>query len=268
MQILTIILFSGLAGIIGTGLGGLIGIFLGKKTERTISMVLTFASGIMVSIALFDLMPEASDISGPLITALGVLVGVAVIFAFNYSIDKATQRAKKKVKTHDTLKSLHHQEKLIITKAKTNSTSLLRAGFIMLIAISLHNIPEGMAIGSSGAVSINLSATLAILLALHNIPEGMTMATPLSAGGVGKLKTLVLIILAGSTTIIGGVLGALVGGIGGVATSLALSFAAGAMLYVTFCEILPQSVLMEKGRLPALFSIFGIVLGFIITTTL
>ena len=268
MQILKIILFSGLAGIIGTGLGGLIGIFLGKRTERTISMVLTFASGIMVSIALFDLMPEANEIGGTFITALGVLIGVVVIFGFNYWIDKATQRVKKKVKTHDTLKSLHHQEKLIITKSKPNSTRLLKAGFIMLLAISLHNIPEGMAIGSSGAVSINLSVTLAILLALHNIPEGMAMATPLSAGGVGKLKIIVLIILAGSTTIIGGTLGAIIGGIGGVATSLALAFAAGAMLYVTFCEILPQSVLMEKGRLPALFSILGIVLGFIITTTL
>ena len=266
MQILTIILFSGLAGIIGTGLGGLIGIFLGKKTERTISMVLTFASGIMVSIALFDLMPEANIISGPFITAFGVLIGVFVIFGFNYWIDKTSQRVKRKVKTHNTLKGLHHQENLIIKK--TSSKRLLRAGFIMLLAISLHNIPEGMAIGSSGTVSVNLSITLAVLLALHNIPEGMAIATPLSAGGVGKIKTMLLITLAGATTIIGGAIGALIGNIGGVATSLALSFAAGAMLYVTFCEILPQSVLMEKGRLPALFSILGIIVGFIVTTVL
>lgn len=261
-----VIIFSGLAGVIGTGIGGLIGIFLGKSTFRTVSMVLTFASGVMISISLFDLMPEAYEISNPWVTALGVLMGVIIICLLNYFIDKLTQRAKRKVQTHTSLETLHHQDDLVLNKA--NQKSLLRAGFIMLIAIALHNVPEGLAIGSSGAVSSNLSVTLALLLALHNIPEGMAMAAPLAAGGVSKIKTLVLILISGSTTILGGALGSLIGSIGGIATALSLSFAAGAMLYVTFCEILPQAVLMEKGRIPALFSIFGILVGFIITTIL
>ena len=260
----TIILFSGLAGIIGTGLGGIIGIFLGKKTMRVVSMVLTFASGVMISIALFDLMPEANAISGSIVTALGVFLGVIVISLFNYIIDKYTQTKQTKVVTHASLESLHHQENLMVKKI--DAKKMLRAGMIMLLAISLHNIPEGMAIGSTGVISTNLSITLAILLALHNIPEGMAMAVPLVSGGVARSKTLVLITLAGATTILGGALGALIGGLGGIATALSLSFAAGAMLYVTFCEILPQSVLMEQGRLPAVFSIIGILVGFIITT--
>ncbi|MDD4211107.1 MAG: ZIP family metal transporter [Clostridia bacterium] len=266
MNILTIIVFSSVAGIVGTGIGGLIGVFLGERTMRTVSLVLTFASGVMISVALFDLMPEASQISGPYITAAGVLIGVLTIYGFNYWIDKATQRVRSKVKTHDTLPSLYHQEDLIIKK--TSSKKLLRAGFIMLLAISLHNIPEGLAIGTSGAVSINLSITLAILLALHNVPEGMAMAVPLTAGGIGKIKTLILVIFAGATTIIGGALGILLGSVGDTVIALSLSFAAGAMLYVTFCEILPQSVLMEKGRMPAMFSILGILVGFIITSVI
>jgi ZIP family zinc transporter len=263
---LKIIIFSGLAGIVGTSIGGFIGLFFGKRTDKTISRVLTFASGIMVSIALFNLMPEAYEISGAIVTAMGVLLGVLVVFLLNYYIDKKTQNAKQKVVIHSTLESLHHQEKLI--KAKTNKQGLLRAGIIMLVAIALHNIPEGMAIGASGVVSINLSFTLAILLAVHNIPEGMAIAVPLSASGIGKVKITLLVLAAGATTILGGVLGAFVGSLGGLSTALSLSFAAGAMLYVTFCEILPQSTIMEQGKVPALFSIFGILFGFIITTLL
>ena len=60
----------------------------------------------------------------------------------------------------------------------------------------------------------------------------------------------------------------LLGSVGDTVIALSLSFAAGAMLYVTFCEILPQSVLMEKGRMPAMFSILGILVGFIITSVI
>lgn len=261
-----IILFSGIAGIIGTGLGGLVGIFLGERTTRTVSLVLTFASGVMVSIALFDLMPEAYEASNSWVTAGGVLLGVFVISGFNRWIDQVTQKVHHKIKTHATLLSLHHQEDLVIHKP--NAKSMLGAGIIMLIAIALHNIPEGMAIGATDAVSMNLSITLAVLLTLHNIPEGIAIAVPLAAGGIKKLKIIFLILLAGSTTIIGGTLGALIGGMGSIAMALSLSFAAGAMLYVTFCEIIPQSVLMEQGRLPAFFSIFGILVGFILTTIL
>ena len=263
---LDIIIFSSIAGIVGTGIGGLIGIFLGKSTFRTVSLVLTFASGVMISVSLFDLMPEAYLVSNSWITALGVLIGVVTISLLNYWIDKATQKAKAKVKTHTTLETLHHQDDLV--GSKVENKRMLRAGLIMLLAIALHNIPEGMAIGSSGAINTNLSITLALLVALHNIPEGMAMAVPLAVGGVNKTKTLILILFAGATTILGGALGALIGSLGGVATALSLSFAAGAMLYVTFCEILPQSVLMEQGRLPTLFSIFGILVGFIVTTLL
>ena len=263
---LIIIIFSGLAGIIGTSIGGILGLFFGRRTEKTISRVLTFASGIMVSVALFDLMPEAYMLSNSIITVLGVLLGVLIVWLLNYYIDKKAQHAKKKVVTHKTLESLHHQEQLL--HINKNKKGLLRAGFIMLLAIALHNIPEGMAIGASNVVSTNLSFTLAILLSLHNIPEGMAIAVPLSASGIGKLKILLLVFMAGATTILGGIIGALVGSLGGTSTALSLSFAAGAMLYVTFCEIIPQSVLMEHGRAPSLFAIAGILIGFIITTLL
>lgn len=259
---LTIILFSGLAGIIGTGLGGFIGIFLGGKTEKAVSMVLTFASGIMISIALFDLMPESYLISNAWITASGVLFGVVLIWAFNYFLDKKTNFTSKKPMAHSSLKELHHQENII----NHSNESLLKVGVIMLIAIALHNVPEGMAIGTSGIINVNLSVTLAILLMLHNVPEGMAMAVPLVAGNVKRFKVLLLVIIAGSTTILGGVLGLIIGNINTTVLAISLAFAAGAMLYVTFGEILPQAILMRKNASPTIFTIFGIIMGFLVTT--
>ena len=266
MDNLLLIIFSGLAGVIGTGIGGLIGVFLGKKSERTISFVLTFASGIMISISLFDLIPEAQELSGIWITSLGVILGVVIVSLLNYIIDRATQKNKKKVKTHKTLESLYHEEQLI--ESTINKKRLLKAGLVMLLAITLHNFPEGMAIGSSGSINYNLGFSLAILLAIHNIPEGMAMAVPLVAGGMKRLKTLLLIIFAGATTMLGGAFGTFVGGIGGITTALSVSFAAGAMLYVTFGEILPNSILMDKSRVSAYFAMTGLILGFIFTNIL
>jgi|LGOV01.1.fsa_nt_gb ZIP family zinc transporter len=258
-----IIIFSGLAGILGTGIGGLIGIFLGKKSTKIVSSVLTFASGIMVSIAMFDLIPEAYLISGSWITAGGIVLGVSLIAILNFIMDKK----EKKINTHTTLEELHHETKLIEQEnERQGALSLVKAGLIMLIAIALHNIPEGMAIGASGIIDYKLGITLAILLAIHNIPEGMAIAVPLVAGGVKRFKTVILIIMAGAITMLGGLIGFVLGGISEITLALSLGFAGGAMLYVTFGEILPQAILMQKGRLPAVFSVFGIIVGFLLST--
>ena len=261
-----LVLFSGLAGIIGTGIGGLIGIFMGNRTKRTVSMVLTYAAGIMISISLFDLIPEAYVLSNSIITTLGVLFGVGAISLLNHILDRTTQKANIHIQTHMSLEALHHQEEIL--SPDHNKKKMLRAGLFMLFAIALHNFPEGMAIGASGMIDIKLGLTLAVLLTLHNIPEGMAMAVPLVAGGIKRMRTLILILLAGAITIVGGLVGVLMGSLGDNATALSVSFAAGAMLYVTFCEILPQSLLMEQGRLPAIFAIFGIITGFLITSCL
>ncbi|MCK9575629.1 MAG: ZIP family metal transporter [Clostridia bacterium] len=266
METLKLVIYSGIAGIIGTGIGGLIGIFLGKKSIRTVSIILAFAGGIMISISVFDLIPESYMLGGTYITVFGVLVGILLISALNYWLDKITQKKDSKVRIHSTLESLYHEEEII--NNKQNNTKLLKLGSIMLLAIALHNFPEGMAIGSSGSINTNLGLTLAILLALHNIPEGMAMSVPLIAGGLTRLKTIMLVLVAGAITILGGLFGAYIGNIGGNVTALAVSFAAGAMLYVTFCEIIPQSILMEKGKLSMLVLVLGILAGFTITNAL
>ena len=137
----------------------------------------------------------------------------------------------------------------------------------MACAIALHNVPEGMTIGASYAntkgVMEGSALILAILIGLHNIPEGMAIAVPLINGGIKRRMAVLITALSGAPTILGAILGYWIGDIGPLGLALSLSFASGAMLYVVFGEILPQSILMYRSKLPAFFVIIGILTGLI-----
>ena len=105
---------------------------------------------------------------------------------------------------------------------------------------------------------------LAVLIGLHNIPEGMAVSVPLISGGMPKTKAVLLTALSGVPTIIGALLGYLIGDIGAMGLAMSLGFASGAMLYVVFGEILPQAILMYHSKLPAFSAIVGMLVGVLI----
>ena len=92
----------------------------------------------------------------------------------------------------------------------------------------------------------------------------MAISVPLINGGVQRRKAILITALSGTPTIIGALLGYFIGDIGALGLAVSLSFASGAMLYVTFGEIIPQSILMYRSKLPAFFVIIGMMLGLII----
>ena len=138
----------------------------------------------------------------------------------------------------------------------------------MASAIALHNVPEGMTIGASYASNAGLmtssSLALAVLIGLHNIPEGMAVSVPLISGGMAKWKAVLITACSGIPTILGALLGYLLGELGPMGLTLSLGFASGAMLYVVFGEILPQAILMYHSKLPAFSAIFGMLVGMFI----
>ena len=105
---------------------------------------------------------------------------------------------------------------------------------------------------------------MAVIIGLHNIPEGMAVAVPLISGGMPKSRAVLVTALSGFPTVLGAVLGYLVGAMGPLALALSLSFASGAMLYVVFGELLPESILMWRSKAPAAAAIIGIITGLII----
>jgi ZIP family zinc transporter len=271
----TLILTTFLAGVAGTGLGGLIGAMLQKDSNRTVSLLLSFAGGVMLSVVCFDLVTEAVEANMGIWTVVGsIAFGVAATYFLNYLIDRKTNPEIAHIdenhpKTADDLDELIHSDHLEAHYAKHDSKlGLFVAGVVMASAIALHNVPEGMTIGASyasddGAMG-RAAIVLAVLIGLHNIPEGMAVSVPLIGGGMAKWKAVAITAASGIPTILGALLGYWLGEIGPLGLTMSLGFASGAMLYVVFGEILPQSILMYHSKLPAFSTIVGILVGMLI----
>ena len=271
----TLIVTTALAGVAGTGLGGLIGAMLQKDSNRTVSLLLSFAGGVMLSVVCFDLATEAVETGVGVWFVVGAIAfGVAVTYLLNHLIDQRTNPEVPHIdenhpKTADDLDELIHFDHWEQHHAdKDNKLGLFVAGLVMASAIALHNVPEGMTIGASYATNDGVMGSaalvLAVLIGLHNIPEGMAVSVPLISGGMPKWKAVLITASSGIPTILGALLGYLLGEIGPMGLTMSLGFASGAMLYVVFGEILPQSILMYHSKLPAFSAIAGILVGMLI----
>ena len=150
-------------------------------------------------------------------------------------------------------------------KKQEKEISLLKTGIIVSIGLAIHNIPEGLAIGSGFDASIKLGYSLAIAICFHDIPEGMSMAIPMKNGGMKIYKIMFYVILSGLATGIGTLIGAIIGKISEQRISLCLSFAAGAMLYIVSGELIPESNRLYKGRMSAIGNIIGMIIGIGVT---
>lgn len=285
MDYLAIIVVTFISGVIGTGLGGVVGAVLKRDSNKIVSLLLAFAAGIMLAVVCFDLMSEPIEMMKaegstlppltPLIVVAAVVAGYGVIYLLNFIIDKRTNREVKHIDenhptTADNLDELIHSNHYETHKnAKSN---LFIAGLVMMFAIALHNLPEGMVIGASYAISDDVVANLfsssgfimAIVIGLHNVPEGMAVSVPLISGGMGKVKAVALTALSGLPTVFGALLGFAIGGISDIMLVLSLGFASGAMLYVVFGELLPESILMWRSKLPAFVLFLGVIAGFLL----
>ena len=271
----TLIVTTAIAGVGGTGLGGIIGALLQKDSKRTVSLLLSFAGGVMLSVVCFDLVMEAIETQvGLMFVVAAIAFGVAITYLLNHIIDRKTNPEVPHIdenhpKTADDLDELIHSDHFQQHYAQEDSKlGLFVAGMVMASAIALHNVPEGMTIGASyasndGAMG-NAALFLAILIGLHNIPEGMAVSVPLISGGMSRLKAILITACSGIPTILGALLGYVLGEIGPMGLTLSLGFASGAMLYVVFGEILPQSYLMYHSKLPAFSAIAGILVGMLI----
>ena len=271
----TLLVTTLLAGVAGTGIGGLVGALLQKDSNRTVSLLLSFAGGVMLSVVCFDLITEAIATRMGIMVVIGaVALGVAVIYLLNYLIDRRTNPEVPHIdaqhpQTADDLDELIHSNHWDQHCANNDSRlSLFLDGLVMASAIALHNVPEGMTIGASYAsnngVMGSAALVLAVLIGLHNIPEGMAVSVPLISGGMGRTKAVFITALSGLPTVVGALLGFRLGEIGALGLALSLGFASGAMLYVVFGEILPQSILMYHSKLPAFAAIFGLLVGLFI----
>lgn len=272
-----VIVITAVAGIGGTGIGGLVGAIFSRNSEKIVSLLLSFAGGVMLGVVCLDLLLNAVEqiggsMPGLLLILAAVLAGYGIIYLLNYLIDISTNPEVPHIdrnhpKTADQLSELIHSDHYEEHKKNKAKTDLFVGGLIMACAIALHNLPEGMVIGSSYAqahASGAASLALAVVIGLHNIPEGMSVAVPLIAGGMKKGKAIVLTAATGIPTVLGAMLGYYLGTLGPMSMALSLSFASGAMLYVVFGELLPEAILMWKSKGPAFATLIGLLTGIFI----
>ena len=162
-MIWSIIGITALAGMGGTGMGGLVSCLFRKDSSKTVSLLLSFAAGVMTSVVCFDLLTEAlhpDDLTNDVgLVVTGVLIGYVVIALLNAWIDRQTNHEVAHIdenhpRTADSLEELthanHFQEHW---EGRQPRSGLFLAGLVMAAAIALHNIPEGMVIGASFARS-------------------------------------------------------------------------------------------------------------------
>jgi len=232
------IFWSLLTPFFGTALGAACVFFLKKGLGDRVQRGLTgFASGVMVAASIWSLlipaMEQSAGVGGwaflPAVT--GFWAGILFLLGLDHLIPHLHQRSQ---------------------QAEGLRTQLQRST-MMVLAVTLHNIPEGMAVGVvyagllSGEGQITMMAALALSLgiAIQNFPEGAIISMPLRSEGMGKAKAFAGGVLSGVVEPVGALLTILAAGLVVPALPYLLSFAAGAMLYVVVEELIPE---MSQGE--------------------
>lgn len=223
------LLLSSLAGI-STVIGASI-VFISKGTsKKTITFALGFAGGVMTCVSFTDLFPFAEktlvkyygSLYGVLLTMMYMLSGV--IFAM--LIDKF----------------IPHENHLI-SSGHSGDAKLFRVGIVAMIAITLHNFPEGIATFMSSYQNAALGISISLAIAMHNIPEGIAVAMPIYYSTGSRMKALRYTFYSGLSEPVGAILAYFIlkPFISEFLLGLTFAFVMGIMLYICFEELIPSS---------------------------
>ncbi|MDI3481503.1 MAG: zinc transporter, family [Tepidanaerobacteraceae bacterium] len=234
MAVWSVTLIGFAVGTVGTGAGGLYVLFMKDVRMRRMNAILGFSGGIMLVAVFLELLPEAVMISGLIYTLIGIILGVMFLTASEDLIE-------------------------FTRFCCASEKNFCKAGSLLFLAIASHNFPEGMAIGSGYVASSGVGFLLATAIAVHNIPEGLAVAAAFKMSGMSSAKAFLWAALAGIPMGFGTLLGQAVGGVSPILITVSLGFAAGAMLYTTCAEILPE-VFIAQDAVPGGF-LWGIITG-------
>ena len=238
---------------LGTTLGSaMVFLMKNKMNTKVQKLLLGFASGVMIAASIWSLitpsieMAEEQGIVSWIPAAIGFLFGIIFLLVLDSIIPHLHLNSKK-------------PEGI---KAKLKNTTM------MVLAVTLHNIPEGMAVGVvfAGVLAQNTTITLAgafalsIGIAIQNFPEGAIISMPLKNEGMSKPKAFLYGTLSGIVEPIGAIITILLTGIVTPILPYLLSFAAGAMIYVVVEELIPESQAGEHSNIGTI----GVAIGFVI----
>ena len=230
---MTEIIFSILIPFVGTVLGAACVFFVKGKLKTSVQKAFSgFAAGVMIAASIWSLILPSFEASTHMKnwSFIPVIVGIWIGFLFLMLLDKVIPHL--------------HIDKNECEGPKCN----LRKSTMTALAVALHNLPEGMAVGvvlasatnEGSSVPLSMAIALAIGIAVQNFPEGAIISVPLADSGVKKSKTFLLGILSGIVEPLGAIITMLIAGFVTPILPYILSFAAGAMIYVVVEELIPE----------------------------
>lgn len=234
-----ILLFGFLASLmagLATGAGALPVLFFGRFSDDLLDVLLGFAAGVMLAATAFSLLVPAIHLGGALTATFGLLGGAAFLHYMDLSVPH-----------------LHP-----VAGAEGPPSRLSRL-WLFIMAMTIHNFPEGLAVGVSfGMGNISRGVIIATAIGLQNAPEGLAVAIPLLREGYGRGRALGYATLTGLVEPLGGLLGIILVSLAHSILPWGLSFAAGAMLFIVIDEMIPESHRKGLGRKAT----FGLIMGF------
>ena len=246
---------------VGTALGSACVFFLKHEMKPLLQKILLgFASGVMVAASVWSLLIPAMNMSEGMgrLAFIPAAVGLLLGMAFLLLMDRV-------------IPHLH-----LGSDEPEGAHSSLSKSMMLIFAVTLHNFPEGMAVGVvfagmlEGSAGITLAGAfaLAIGIAIQNFPEGAIISMPLRSEGMGKTKAFIGGVLSGIVEPIGAVITILAAGLIVPALPYLLSFAAGAMLYVVVEELIPEMSAGEHSNIGTIFFAVGFTLMMILDVAL
>ena len=246
---------------LGTAIGSAFVFFLRGSMNLTLQRLLTgFAAGVMVAASVWSLIIPAMEQSEHLgkLAFLPAFIGVWAGFLFLLLLDKW-------------IPHLH-----LGSECPEGTACNLGKSTMMVLAVALHNLPEGMAVGVvaagwlSGSESISAASSLALSLgiALQNLPEGAIISMPLKSQGLSRRRAFGYGVLSGAVEPLGAVLTILLAGVLVPVLPYLLAFAAGAMLYVVVEELIPEMSEGEHSNLGTIFFAVGFTLMMVLDVAL
>ena len=208
-----------------TVIGALIGFIFKNISHKFSDIVLSFAAGVMLAAAVLGLIIPSLEYGGK----YGILVTVAGIFAGAVCLNLID-------------KLVPHLHKIVGVEPESHHNANLSKVLLFVLAIAIHNLPEGIAAGVGfGSGDTTQALIIAGGIALQNIPEGMVIIAPMLAAGISPRKTFIFAMVTGFVEVIGTLIGYFAVSISTAILPFALAFAGGTMLYVISDEMIPET---------------------------
>jgi len=209
-----------LAGL-STSIGCIIILITGKLGERSLDFSMGLASGVMLTVAFLSLIDKALGMNAGYFTVVaGFVVGALSIMILDAKIPHIFS----------------------FKEYGPVNERLVKTGILVAVGITLHNVPEGLAVVAGYAYLPKLGYLVALAIALHNIPEGIAIASPLCAAGMGRRRVFTITFLSGLVEALGAVMGSfMLISPSRFVLALMLSIAGGVMTYVTADELIPTA---------------------------